>query len=438
MIPTTYAAGQKFIVLKTTDSRTYCYIPDADIVLAAGNQYNYTISVKDLKEVSTLTIGDIDPYTYNGTAKEPHPTVTDGSKTLTEGTDYTLSWSNNTNAGTATVTVTGMGGYYNGTQSKSFTINKATGSISNLTFNTPIVVGAITTASISNIGDGIVTYSSGTPSVATVSDADITGISSGNSVITATISDGSNYTYSNKTLSKTLTVTGVTVNDVGKILGANGIVYSNVAAATAAGTTASGIIAYVGSPGSVDTSSSVYKCLVLALTDANSGNVCAWFTKETGTCVNQTSVTATAMGLMNGIACTNTLVNSNGSGVTSNCSGHTHAAARAARNYSTVRPSGASAWFLPTLGQWNLMIKGIMGVNTNLTGGSNSAYEASKINPKITSVGGTGFVSDDYWISTGYTIEKAWYISFAENYGGYMNADGKTSSSNYVRAVFAY
>ena len=123
MIPTTYAAGQKFIVLKTTDSRTYCYIPDADIVLAAGNQYNYTISVKDLKEVSTLTISDITPYTYDGTAKEPHPTVTDGSKTLTEGTDYTLSWSNNTNAGTATVTVTGMGGYYSGTQNKNFTIN---------------------------------------------------------------------------------------------------------------------------------------------------------------------------------------------------------------------------------------------------------------------------------------------------------------------------
>ena len=129
MIPTTYAAGQKFIVLKTTDSRTYCYIPDADIVLAAGNQYNYTISVKDLKEVSTLTISDITPYTYDGTAKEPHPTVTDGSKTLTEGTDYTLSWSNNTNAGTATVTVTGMGGYYSGTQNKNFTINKAASTI---------------------------------------------------------------------------------------------------------------------------------------------------------------------------------------------------------------------------------------------------------------------------------------------------------------------
>ena len=174
MIPTTYAAGQKFIVLKTTDSRTYCYIPDADIVLAAGNQYNYTISVKDLKEVSTLTISDITPYTYDGTAKEPHPTVTDGSKTLTEGTDYTLSWSNNTNAGTATVTVTGMGGYYNGTQSKNFTINVKALSSSELAFAS----SAITRAYIWEIGSGTneltkpadctVTYTSSVSGVATV------------------------------------------------------------------------------------------------------------------------------------------------------------------------------------------------------------------------------------------------------------------------------
>jgi hypothetical protein len=174
MIPTTYAAGQKFIVLKTTDSRTYCYIPDADIVLAAGNQYNYTISVKDLKEVSTLTISDITPYTYDGTAKEPHPTVTDGSKTLTEGTDYTLSWSNNTNAGTATVTVTGMGGYYSGTQNKNFTINPIALTSSDLYFAS----SAITRAYIWEIGSGTneltkpadctVTYTSSVSGVATV------------------------------------------------------------------------------------------------------------------------------------------------------------------------------------------------------------------------------------------------------------------------------
>ncbi len=125
LIPTTYeVADKKFVIIKTSDSRTYCYIPNENLTLVAGTQYNYTISVKDLKEVSTLTIGDIADYTYDGTAKTPTPIVKDGTKTLVKDTDYELSYSNNINAGTATVTVTGKGGYYSGTQSKTFTINR--------------------------------------------------------------------------------------------------------------------------------------------------------------------------------------------------------------------------------------------------------------------------------------------------------------------------
>ena len=195
LIPGTYAANQKFMVIKTSDSRTYCYIPTSPIVLAAGNQYNYTISVKDLKEVSTLTIGNISAYTYDGTAKEPHPTVTDGSKTLTEGTDYTLSWSNNTNAGTATVTVTGMGGYYNGSQSKNFTINpKAlTGSELYFASATKNVDYSWNVASATNAltkpAGCTVTYSSGNTSVANVGSSTGTltaGSSAGAATITAT------------------------------------------------------------------------------------------------------------------------------------------------------------------------------------------------------------------------------------------------------------
>lgn len=44
---------------------------------------------------------------YNGSPQEPAVTVTDFSgSVLSQGTDYTLKYSNNTNAGTATVTVT--------------------------------------------------------------------------------------------------------------------------------------------------------------------------------------------------------------------------------------------------------------------------------------------------------------------------------------------
>ena len=62
--------------------------------------------------------------TYTGTAKTPKVTVTDpDGKTLSQGTDYKLNYTNNINAGTATVTVTGQGDY-EGTVEKTFTISK--------------------------------------------------------------------------------------------------------------------------------------------------------------------------------------------------------------------------------------------------------------------------------------------------------------------------
>ena len=50
-------------------------------------------------------------YVADGTAKTPSVTVTLDGKTLTEGTDYTVSYKDNVNEGKATVTVTGINGY---------------------------------------------------------------------------------------------------------------------------------------------------------------------------------------------------------------------------------------------------------------------------------------------------------------------------------------
>lgn len=61
-------------------------------------------------------------YTYNGTAREPRVTVKDGYTTLYEGTDYTVSYSNNVNVGTAVVTVRGIGNY-TGSKQATFTID---------------------------------------------------------------------------------------------------------------------------------------------------------------------------------------------------------------------------------------------------------------------------------------------------------------------------
>lgn len=63
-------------------------------------------------------------YPYNGTAQKPTVTVTDtsGSK-LTEGYHYTVSYTNNTNVGTATVTVYGKN-TFTGTQTARFVISQ--------------------------------------------------------------------------------------------------------------------------------------------------------------------------------------------------------------------------------------------------------------------------------------------------------------------------
>ena len=81
----------------------------------------FTITAKSISG-STITLGTTS-YIYDGTEKKPPVTVKDGSKTLTSGTDYTVSYSNNKNAGTATVTVTGKGNYKD-TATKTFTISK--------------------------------------------------------------------------------------------------------------------------------------------------------------------------------------------------------------------------------------------------------------------------------------------------------------------------
>lgn len=69
-------------------------------------------------------VAAISEQTYTGSAITPAVTVTLDGKTLVSGTDYTVSYSNNVNEGTATVTVTGKGAY-TGTATTTFVIKKA-------------------------------------------------------------------------------------------------------------------------------------------------------------------------------------------------------------------------------------------------------------------------------------------------------------------------
>lgn len=73
---------------------------------------------------TTVTLG-YSTIPYSGSAKKPSVKVVYSGKTLTSGTDYTVSYSNNKEPGTATVKVTGAG-KYSGTVSKTFKITALT------------------------------------------------------------------------------------------------------------------------------------------------------------------------------------------------------------------------------------------------------------------------------------------------------------------------
>ena len=83
--------------------------------------------------VVTLAPGDTE---YTGAAITQTVTVKQGAVTLTEGTHYTVSYADNVNVGTATVTVTGMGNY-SGTATKSFNITPKPLTDGMFTVNTP-------------------------------------------------------------------------------------------------------------------------------------------------------------------------------------------------------------------------------------------------------------------------------------------------------------
>jgi gliding motility-associated-like protein len=78
--------------------------------------------------VSRLTIDAIANQTFTGSALTPTIVVKDDATTLTLGTHYSVAYSNNTNVGTATVTISGRGNY-TGTKTQTFSIARPTMSI---------------------------------------------------------------------------------------------------------------------------------------------------------------------------------------------------------------------------------------------------------------------------------------------------------------------
>ena len=97
------------------------------IVRNKAKDGDFIMEPTDVSETATVTLGDeglLDDvfYEYTGEAVEPGVTVELDGQTLTEGTDYYVSYTDNTDIGTATAIVTFMGNY-KGTVTETFEIN---------------------------------------------------------------------------------------------------------------------------------------------------------------------------------------------------------------------------------------------------------------------------------------------------------------------------
>ena len=96
--------------------------------------YSYLIQVTPSSrvDISDAQVTIASNNTYTGDALTPKATVKVGEKTLAEGSDYDLSYWDNVNAGTGTVSITGKGGYKGSTYG-SFEIAAANASKASVT-----------------------------------------------------------------------------------------------------------------------------------------------------------------------------------------------------------------------------------------------------------------------------------------------------------------
>lgn len=96
-------------------------IPNASMASAETVTVEQNYFAGTTTDISKMTIGKIANQAYTGKAIKPAVTVKSGKTTLKSGTDYTLTYKNNTKIGTASVTIKGKG-KYTGSKTLTFSI----------------------------------------------------------------------------------------------------------------------------------------------------------------------------------------------------------------------------------------------------------------------------------------------------------------------------
>ena len=161
----------------------------------------FTITPADISQLTASLSADI--FRYNGAEQKPSVTVKSGDKTLVPDTDFTVSYSDNIDVGTATVTITGQGNY-TGSMTRTFTITNAripaVITAKNVTLNQSTKKTSVFTAET----DGKITLKSSNSKIVKVSGTKIIPVAPGKVTLTITAARGQDYEKASKKISVTV------------------------------------------------------------------------------------------------------------------------------------------------------------------------------------------------------------------------------------------
>ena len=400
--------------------------------------------------------------TYTGAPLDPGVTVKDTKTgtTLTLTSDYTVDYSDNENAGTCTVTITGAGTYAGKTVKTTFEIAKAAGTI---TFATTALSKNKNSAAFTNAatlpatgtGQGTITYSVTSDADGVVSSIDATtgevtlqGTNVGEATITATVSDATNYEYATPTASYTLTVkAGPDTNGlaVGQIFYSDGS--HSTTLETDGGKTPVGIIVYV-NDGSAIGDAATEKGVVSGVEGGHALVMCLKFASTGAQWRNEntaygedfyTSIQSEANSFYKGYARSKAM---------SDQGAADYPAANSAQTYNTiVAPDGTTGWFLPSAGQFYLAHQKIAERNLSFSwsgNGSHVATDAGRYNAYLSLVGSGNYDEEPttthyVWTSSEYDSSLAIgvYWNTLSGYGLLLGSDVR-AYSYYVRPFLAF
>lgn len=202
-------AGEYKVKISVTDGTNFNAASDL-------TDENWAFTITPIITEPTVELSGNTTYTYTGERITPDVTVTIDGRPLTKGTDYTIIYGDNVNAGTNAgfVTVKAKGNYGFADVVKKFAIEKADPKLS---FEKSTVTTSYGTQpannKLTNMGNGVVTYQSNDNSVATVNEkGEVTVVGVGETTITATAAETKNYKLG--TASYTLTVNKARVHIV--------------------------------------------------------------------------------------------------------------------------------------------------------------------------------------------------------------------------------